>query len=191
MPSLTEIANLALAMVGEERVTRLDTDTSKPARLCNEMLPQVRARCLSEHPWNFAVRRASLPALASSPSWGYAYAYQVPADCIRVLEIDGADPHEPWSREGTAILTDLTAPLSIRYIADVTDPARWSPMFVDMVAATLAERLALPLSASQSSRAAIAQLLADIRGRARAIDAAEGTPHPATALADVLVWSRA
>lgn len=190
MPSLTEIANLALSMVGEERVSRLDTDTSKAARLCNEMLPQVRDLCLASHPWNFAVRRASLPALAVAPAWGFAYRYQAPGDCLRVLGIDSADPHEPWQREGREILTDLAAPLPIRYIARITDPAGWAPHFVELVATTLASRLAQPLAASATNRANIMAGLDELRRAARAADAAEGTPLPAYAPADIFINAR-
>lgn len=190
MPSRTEVANLALAMVGDERVTSLEVDTSKPAKLCNELLPQVETECLVAHPWNFAIRRASLPALATAPPYEYDRQFQIPANCLRVLAVNSTDPHEPWLREGDAILTNLPAPLKIRYIARITDSGQWAPLFVSLVAATLAERLALPLAASQQSRAAIAQLIEDIRRRARNTDAAEGTPHPAYVPADVFVQAR-
>jgi len=190
MPSRTEVANLALAMVGDERVTSLETDTSKPAKLCNELLPQVVDECLVAHPWNFAIRRASLPALAAAPTFEYDRQFQVPANCLRVLAVNSIDPHEPWLREGDALLCNLPAPLAIRYIARETDSGKWSPLFTALAAATLAERLALPLAASQQSRAAIAQLIDDIRRRARNADAAEGTPHPAYVPAAVFVNSR-
>ena len=192
MPSLTEVANLALALIGEDRVSALTTDTSKPARLCNEFLPQVRDRLLSEHPWNFARRRsANLPASATNPAWGWSYAYPVPSDCIRVLGISAADPHEPWEREGGSVLCNLSAPISIRYIARITDSGAWSPLFVDLVAATLAERLAIPLVASQSARDAITKYAEQQRIRARAVNAAEGTPIPQYAPADSYIDARA
>lgn len=192
MPSLTEVANLALALLGEDRVSSLSTDNSKPSRLCNEMLPQVRDRCLSEHPWNFAIRRsADLPALATAPAWGFTAAYQVPADCIRVLSLDAADPHEPWRREGNSVLCNLSAPINLRYVARITDSGAWSPAFVDLVAATLAERLAMPLAASQSARDAITRYAELQRVRARAINAAEGIPLPQYAPADAYIDARA
>jgi hypothetical protein len=54
----------------------------------------------------------------------------------------------------------------------------------------LAERLAVPLTASQSIRATIVQLRDDALRRARAIDAAEGTPDPAYGPASVFVEAR-
>lgn len=188
--TLTEIANQALAMVGQVRVSRLDTDTSEAAQLCRDLLPGVRRECLVRHPWNFALRRASLPALAQAPAFGYARAFQVPADCLRVWRIVGADPHQPWAREADQILCDLPAPLPIRYIADVGETGRWSPLFARMVAATLAERLAVPLTASQQAAERIAQALLQAQRDARAVDGAEGTPDPAYDSAGIFVQAR-
>lgn len=190
MPSLTEVANLALAMVGEDRITSLTADTSRAAQLCNALLPGARDAALVLHPWNFAVTRASLPALVAAPASEWDYQYQVPADCLRVLRVVSDDPHEPWAREAGVILCDLPAPLVIRYISRATDSGAWSPGFVDLVAAMLGERLAVSLTASQSIRAALVQLRDDALRRARATDAAEGTPDPAYAPANVFVEAR-
>ena len=190
MPSLNEIANLALAMVGDERITSL-TESSKAAQLCNAFLPQVRDAALAVHPWNFAIKRSgALPALATAPSFDYVTAVQVPADCLRVLRPDSIDPHEPWTREADAVLCNLPAPVRLLYIARITDSGKWSPGFTDFAAAMLAERLAIPLSASQQARAAIAELREQALRRARQSDAAEGTPHPAYGPANVFVEAR-
>lgn len=188
--SLTNVANMAMALIGQERIVRLDADASKQARLANEMLPQVRDACLVRHPWNFAIRRASLPALAAAPTSGFSKQYQLPGDCLRVLTLVADNPHEPFQVEGTAILCDLPAPLGIRYIRQVADPGLWSPLFVDLVATELAARLCVPLSADQQNRAALTQQVAELERRARSADAAEGTPLPAYLPADSLILAR-
>lgn len=190
MASLTEIANLALAMVGDERVTSLETDTSKEGRVCNEFMGQVRDECLVHHPWNFAKRRVGLAALTTTPAFQWSYQYQVPSDCLRVLSIESDDPHEPWEREGDLILCNLEAPLNIQYIRRHTDSGHWAPLFVRLVAATLAERLAIPLSASKEQAARINAELDNARRLARQVDAAEGTPNPQYSPADVFVLAR-
>jgi len=190
MPSLTEVANLALAMVAEDRISSLAADTSKAAQLCNAQLPQARDAALVLHPWNFAQRRASLPALAAAPGSEWDYQYQVPANCLRVLRVVSDNPHEPWAREGDAIMCNLAAPVAIRYIARVTDSGLWSPGFTDLVATMLAERLAVALTASQSARDGLVRLREDALRTARQSDAAEGTPDPAYGPANVFVAAR-
>lgn len=191
MASLTETANLALAMVGDERVVSLDTDMSKEAALCREFMPQVRDEALALHPWNFAKRRASLAANPTAPAFEWTAQYQVPADCVRVLSIQASDPHEPWEREGDQILCNLDAPLQIQYIKRHEETGAWAPLFVRLVAAMLAERLCIPLSASKEQAARIANELDTARRLARQVDAAEGTPKPQYAPADVFINARA
>jgi hypothetical protein len=187
--SLTNVANMAMALIGQERIARLD-DSSKPARLANEFLPQVRDACLVRHPWNFAIARTSLPALATAPAFGFSRAFERPADCLRVLTLNGANPHEPFQIEGSSILCSLEAPLGIRYIRQVADAGSWSPLFVDLVAAELARRLCIPLSADKSQHAQLMQMIEQLERRARSTDAAEGTPMPAILPADDLILAR-
>lgn len=190
MPSLTEVANMALAMVGDERIVSLATDESKAARLCNEFLAQVRDRCLVLHPWHFAKRQATLPALATAPRFGWTTAIQVPADCMRVLKLDSADPHEPWQRAGNAIWCNLAAPVGMLYVARITDAGAWAPLFVDLVATELAQRLVLPLSASKENRAGIKADLDRLRAEAKAVNASEGTPDPQYGPAELFIQAR-
>lgn len=190
MASLTNVANMALAMLGQERITRLDTDTSKPASLCNEFLSQVRDECLVLHPWSFAKRRASLPALATAPIFDWDYAYNTPAGCLRVLWLDADDPHEPFAVEDGMVLSNLSAPLGITYITRVTDAGAWSPLFVRLVAGELAAMLTIPLSADKQLVAMLEQRLVRFRAEARSVNAAEGTPRPAYAPAESLILAR-
>lgn len=191
MPSREEICNLALALIGDERITSLDTDTSKEAKLCLEFFAQARDECLAAHRWNFATARASLAASPTAPAFEWSAQYQVPADCLRVLGLYTEDPHQPWEREGDLILCNLAAPLRIQYIRRAEATGSWAPLFVRLMAATLAERLCLPLSASKEQRARIADELETARRQARQIDAAEGTPKPQYAPADAFIWARA
>ena len=43
--------------------------------------------CLSLYPWPFALRYAVLAQSADAPSFGYRYAYSLPGDCMRVLDV--------------------------------------------------------------------------------------------------------
>lgn len=158
--------------------------------MCNALLPQARDAALVLHPWNFAQRRASLPALAAAPGSEWERQYQVPANCLRVLRVVSDNPHEPWAREGDAIMCNLPAPVAIRYIARVTDSGAWSPGFTDLVATMLAERLAVALTASQSARDGLVRLREHALRIARQSDAAEGTPDPAYGPANVFVAAR-
>ena len=146
MVSEVGIINRALTKIGGEPIISR-SDDSKRARTCNRHFDDTRDVALAAHPWNFAIRRASLAALADSPAWGFAAQYQLPQDTLRLIEIDGV---EDYRVEGRRILTNAGAPLNILYIGRITDTAQYAPAFVDAFATLLASEVAFDLTGSRT-----------------------------------------
>lgn len=191
MTSVVAICNRALDMLGAEPVTSL-ADNTKAARLCARNFEPVRDAVLRAYPWNAAIRRASLAALAEAPGWGYARQFQlpdgpVPEPCLRLLAIDGeVDFGARYKIEGRRVLTDEPAPLNIVYIGRIADPSQLDPMLHDV----MATRLAADLSYSLTASAALGQSLMEIYqaklAEARTTDAQEGSVDDVVAS-----WGRA
>lgn len=60
-PSRTDVSNLALLHIGAEPVlTDVDTDTTKPGKLCRLSIDLVRESLLRSFIWNFAKKRVTL-----------------------------------------------------------------------------------------------------------------------------------
>ncbi|EML1597806.1 hypothetical protein RVY52_002545 [Burkholderia cenocepacia] len=143
MASQVGIANRALTKLGSARITSLDED-SKAAATLNSMYDDVLDACLREHVWSFAKTRAQLAALADAPLFGFGYQYRLPADFIRLIQIGQflvypkTDTRGLFSIESGNILTDLPAPLYIRYTKRVTDPNAMDPLFREVFACRLA-----------------------------------------------------
>ena len=125
MATKLEIINRALAKLGEDRIADVDDDV-KAAREMSALYDIVLLAELREHNWNFAVARASLDADATAPEWGYQYRYELPADFVKLLDIDGAWRSVSSSDritydsslfriEAGFIVTDMAEPLLIRY----------------------------------------------------------------------------
>jgi hypothetical protein len=91
--SPVQICNAGLIKLGAERINSL-SENNKRARLCNERFDGLRQEVLRAHPWNFAIRRADLVRLSTTPEYEYNYEYQLPSDCLRVLET-AADKDNP------------------------------------------------------------------------------------------------
>jgi hypothetical protein len=147
MPQATSsvgIANLALSRIGGKPITSLE-EASVIAQLCSKNYDPARIAMLESFPWSFAKTRASLPALAAAPAWGPANAYQLPADCVWVVELD-IPADVAWHVEGRTIVTDAAAPLKILYIRDETDPVAFSALFVDAMADQLAGEIAFGIT---------------------------------------------
>lgn len=162
MTSEVSICNRALTLLGSDLIIAL-TDDNNRGRTMNANYAPIRDAELVRHRWRFSIKRASLPALASVPDSGYARQFQVPDDFLKLIEggdlISGPDfsdyrgiESSIYSREGTAILTNLPAPLHIRYIARVTDASMFDPAFAESLAARIADECCERITQSDSKR---------------------------------------
>jgi hypothetical protein len=161
MSSQVDIANRALTKLGESRITSLEDNTNN-ARVINSMFTIVRDAELRAHLWRFAIARASLPALSEAPAWGYAYQYQLPSDCLRLIGLDAyvalgmgdyiTRTDSLYALEGNKVLTDLNAPLNIRYVKIEEDTNQYTSDFAEAFACRLAAECAETLTNSTSKR---------------------------------------
>jgi hypothetical protein len=177
MPTLADISevaicNLALAELGRgAEITSLD-ENSQPARACRRRYPHARDAILRSYDWNFAARRASLPASAARPAFGYDNAFDLPPDCLLVRAIH--DACTPWEVEGTRLLASTPPPLRITYTARVTNPGVFDSLFVDVLATRLAADLCVQLTENTPRAQALLQLVQLKLDEARHADAREG-----------------
>ena len=148
MAGQIEIVNRALFKLGALPLASMG-DNNKQARIMGGLWDTVRRAELRRHLWSFALRRTTLPALAAAPAWGYPQAFQLPADFVRLAQVNDllVSPSEtdyrtfddsPYAIEGSTLLTVFPAPLKIRYVFDVTDPGSFDALFVEALAAKLA-----------------------------------------------------
>lgn len=155
--SSVTIANLALAYLSQPADLVALTDNSIQAAQCRHFYPVARDTVLEMHPWTFAVKRADLVAATNPADGDWAYAYALPATCMRPLSVvstgggvqsfDNADPGaHPYlvetADDGSAILLTNLAATTLRYIDRVTDAAKFTPGFVTAVARLLASMIA-------------------------------------------------
>lgn len=140
MASDASIASDALILLGLTAIADLEQDTQS-ARDIRAVYEQCRDELIEEHPWRFARARVALARLAATPTWGYAYAFSLPSDCIKVIEAVPASPHEI---EGGKLLSDEKT-VSVLYVRRVKDPNAMPPLFRAALAAKLAARVAFKL----------------------------------------------
>lgn len=163
MASEVSICNRALQILGEDSITAL-SESSNRARALTIAYEAVRDAELERRNWRFAIKRDSLAALSDEPIDDYAYQYQVPNDFLRLIHGGDLVPYPNtddyrsssdalWSREGDKILTDMAAPLSIRYIAKITDVSLYSPAFREALAARIAVEICERITQSSSKKA--------------------------------------
>jgi hypothetical protein len=167
MASVIQVANRALTKLGSARITSLSDDV-KAARSISSCFEDLRDDELRAHRWQFAMKRTTLAALADAPAFGYNYQYALPSDFLRIDMVDDRFPaaimdnyidaeYLEWTLEGNVILTDIAAPLKLRYIAQITDPTLWDENFREALASRIAMEIAEDLTQSESKKASAAK----------------------------------
>ena len=102
--SNTEICNLTLKAVGLDPIASLASDTSQAGIILRNTWEATRDAILRAANWRFLLSRSgSLAREAAAPSFGFSYAYALPSDYVRVVEMSvDAD----YSVEGRRLLTN-------------------------------------------------------------------------------------
>jgi hypothetical protein len=168
----TTIANSALAKLGADRIINLSDDT-REARILREQYEKNRNELLRSHPWNFAIKRVALAALATAPAYGYSLQFQLPTDCLRVLEIDTIGME--WEREGNVIVTD-SAVVYIRYLYEVTEAGYFDSCFAEVLATKLAADVCFAITQSTTLKDMLTKEYQQKLREARSFDGQEGGP---------------
>lgn len=185
------IVNIALSRLGVTTpITALTDTTSEQAIQANLIYETVRDSLVSEYPWRFATKHAPLSeVMADLYQTEYSYVYSYPSDCLRILRVysegtefdDGRHEHEVYltdcmccgGEEQKVIATDL-ADAHADYIAQVTDPEQFSPLFADCLSWRLAAELSVPLARDFDKRQHLMEIYMHTLDSAREVDMQEG-----------------
>lgn len=187
MPTVIDVCNRALLKIGAPRITTLE-DESKEAQALLLAFDAVRDREMAAHPWAFALRRASLAALAESPAWGYAKQYQLPEGFLGLDWVDGLEQsstgmdyldgtESAWRVEGGKILTDAEAPLRIIYHVRVDDPQQWGAHFCEVMSIALALEVCDEVTGSLTRKQGLREDKAEAIAAARRLNAIQQAPR--------------
>tara|TARA_R110000744_G_scaffold10618_4_gene32911 strand:- start:3694 stop:4296 length:603 start_codon:yes stop_codon:yes gene_type:complete len=167
--SVVQIVNNALVKIGANAILTLTEDT-EAARAANLVYDQIRDACIRDHVWNFAVNRVELAQNSTAPAFGFSYQYNLPSDCLRVLQMD--DMSTLYKIEGGKLLTD-DGTAKILYLARVEDVNLFDAMFVEAFSARLAAELSVTLSESNTLYSNMMEMYQRKISDARSMDAQE------------------
>lgn len=156
MASSISICNMALGFLGQEPILNLLDPQNSQEQLCAQYYDVARLAILEESQWAFAMRRVVLEGEVVEPEWGYANAHPLPSDVIRVLFVGLQEDERQytqfdWRLEDGNIVTDQNK-IFVRYTGDVTDTTRFSPLFVQCLAARLAADMCIAITENRALR---------------------------------------
>jgi hypothetical protein len=185
MASVVSICNLALSNLGKENIATL-TEASAQATACNQFYDITRDTLLQSFHWSFAGKTASLAQVTNDKPGQWAYAYSKPSDCLDIRWIRrqySSDPASlcspddaseefdlPYDIEGETIYTN-TETAMLRYTMRLTDPTKFSPLFVVALSWHLSVWLAMPMTRDPKIRRDAFQIAQQMQGEAAERDA--------------------
>lgn len=167
--SVVQIVNNALVKIGANAILTL-TEDSEAARAANLIYEQVRDSCLRDHVWNFAVNRVELAQNSTAPAFEFSYQYNLPSDCLRVLQMENMDMF--YQIEGGKLLTN-EGTAKILYLARVEDVNLFDSMFIEALSARIAAELCVTLAESNTLYSNMMEMYQRKLADARSMDAQE------------------
>lgn len=175
--SKVDICNIALGYAGEAETANIDTPTDVSGKACKRFYELKRRETLRGHTWNFAIKRTSLAADATAPSYQYTTKYLLPSDFVRLKGIGSTGIDFDYDIEGNYILTDASAPLKISYVSDVSDVAQFDATFINALALNLASSLAMALPKNKTLSKDLYQMYEEALKESKSIDGQERPPR--------------
>ena len=156
-----QICNLALARLGDSRITAL-ADATAQAQYCSLFYAQTVEELQADFDWSFCRKQVNLTS-GTAPITGYSIQYALPAGFIRAIRLGNIDASEnfgSWEIVGTNLHTNIASPVALDYIALVTTTTSFPAIFVEALSMKLAAVLAMPLTGSKDLFGQIAELFA-------------------------------
>lgn len=148
MANKTDIFNLALGRVGAAAIMSYDETPAKGAAACRNAFELTVREVSRAADWNCLRKRETLGQLVDTPAFEWGYQYQLPADFIRLVGLNGVEyhgqPQDDWEIEGRYLLTDAEQ-ADVKYTAYFEDCTIWDAMFANAVVVLLASKISIPM----------------------------------------------
>ena len=142
-----DVANKALSYLGEDTILSFNDD-SEQARVIKTHYDLCRNTLLQGHNWNFATVRASLTAVSGHTDPVYPYAYEIPANCLKIIRTDSCEKN--WRRFRDKIYS-LDSTFPCEYIASDSEDY-FSPLFESALVFYIASVIALTVSGDRATQ---------------------------------------
>jgi len=182
----TDICNLALSLLGDERLQFTNVDVSPSTKVTRQCLLHYDLT-LDEitrlHTWNCTKKRDEL-TVTDYTEFGWDKQATLPADCIRPLELEDSDNHyrylslnSEWVIEGRTVLSNSSENFLL-YQA-VPSIANMDGLFLQAFYTILAIKLCIPLTGKRDIRNDLMlELNQVILPEARRVNGFEGYERP-------------
>lgn len=175
--SPVEICSNALLMLGAHGINSF-SDSNEFAGLAQSLYPTVRDDLFRHHTWNCTIKRVVLSPDPIAPPYEWAYRFQLPTDCLRVMSV-GDKEFVNYRLEGRFIFMDESV-CQLRYVFKNEDVSSYDPNLVMLLQYAMSARMAYAVTKSSSLAQGAEQMLQMYAKRARAVDGQEDVAEDST-----------
>lgn len=173
--SAIDLSSQALVRLGANPIASFSEGTAE-AEVALSLYASTRDALLSAHPWTFATGQATLAQLALTPIADYLYAYQLPADFLRVLSVgDNGLGRGVIYRIAERKLHTSASSVVITYIFTV-DESEFPPFFDAVLIAKLSSVFCIPITESTSRADSLFKMAEAEFRKAKSVDSQQQTP---------------
>lgn len=144
-----KVCNMALGKIGAAKITAI---SDKADINLQQIYDLTRDKLLVRYQWNFAMAREELTPNDESPLFEWAYAYDLPMDFLGRPELYNSKAE--FAIEGLTLLCNDDI-VQLKYIAQITDPSMFSPLFTECFILGLAAELAVIITNDQKLKEAL------------------------------------
>lgn len=178
MVSETSICNQALTWLGQDPINSINDDNTTAAWMRNNYT-FIRDAVLEERTWTFATARAT-SITEDRDEWDQMWKHPKPLNWLSVFRVfktvytNGGDIiDQSWRMEGPFILS-RNATVYMWGLIQITDTGKFSPLFVQALAARIAADAAVPLTNNRQLQVDLWGLYGDKLREAAARDGQQG-----------------
>lgn len=142
MATKVENVNAALMMIGGLGDLTSLSQNRREAQVANRIYDTTKLALMTEYMWRFAITRKKLNKLTVNGLYGLRYAYQLPTDCLRVLQME---PVADYDIENDTLITDVSGDVYIKYLREMPEgewPAWFTQTFILRLASMFATAIA-------------------------------------------------
>lgn len=145
-----DICNIALGLVGSDAIRSFNTDNVRSST-CKLFYETDVQSLLAEYDWSFARRFALLNKLNNPPVPAGWVGWALPSDCLVARSLDKNPSKKTWEIYGNILATPDTCQdtRELRYTASDAPVALYTPGFIQLLAYSIAAKLAMPLAQSK------------------------------------------
>ncbi len=174
----TGIINRGLQLLGSQSINSL-SENSNGAKVMLRAYDSIFLSELRKNTWNFAIKRANLPADATSPIFGKARYFPLPGDFLALApeETTLRDPkRRDFNIEGLSIVSDEDSPLAIRYVSSSITESNFDALFAEAMSHALAVATCEEITNSNTKLSNLSSMYENIVSQAKKRNAIENAP---------------